>query len=195
MIIHEVTQVTQEWHEIRKGHFTASNFSDLFMSKTTKGYNNIINGVVYERITGEIVETYSNSWTERGKELEPEAREAYELLTFNKVHQVGFVELDEWVGCSPDGWVGNEGSISIKCPKYSTLIDYMINDKIIKDYMIQMQGELYVTDRKWCDYFVWHPLLRPLLIRVNRDKTIIDMIKVELDTAIETARLRISKLK
>lgn len=194
IIIHEVIQGTPEWHEVRKGHFTASRFGDLFMTKSTKTYNNLINDIVFERITGEIPESFSNGWTERGKELEPEARDSYEFLTFNKVHQVGFIELNEWIGCSPDGLIGDKGDISIKCPKYSTAIEYMLNDKIPKDYDWQMQGELYITGREWCDYFVYHPKLNPLKIRVYRDEKKIDELKVELNTAIETAKLRIKKL-
>ena len=83
MIVHNVKQNTEEWMKLRMGKFTSSSFGDLFMKKTTAGYQNAINKVVFERLTGETPESFSNKWTDRGHELEPLAREAYELRTFN----------------------------------------------------------------------------------------------------------------
>lgn len=195
MIIHDVIQGTDEWHELRRGKFTASTFSDLFMAKSTKGYNNLISQVVFERLTGESPESFENDWMARGKELEGEAREQYELETFNKVEPVGFVEMSEWVGCSPDGFVGTEGLVQIKCPKYSTLIDYLLSGSVPKDYMIQMQGEMWVTGRKWCDFFVYHPKLKPMLKRVTPDEKILEQLKEEVNKAVVEAQTRIKKLK
>jgi len=191
MIIHNVEQGTDEWKEVRAGKFTSSTFGKLFMSPSTKGYNDLINQIVYERITGESPESFTNQWMERGTELEPEAREAYELQTFNKVHQVGFVELNEWVGGSPDGLVDEDGMIEIKCPKSSTLIDYALSNKVPKDYEWQMQGNLYVTGRAWCDFWVYHPKLNPLFIKVGRDEKKIKELEAQLEVAIEKAKERI----
>jgi putative phage-type endonuclease len=190
MIIHDMIQGAPEWFEIRRGKFTASEFGDLFMGKTTKGYNSLINRVVYERMTGEIAESFSNGWTERGTALEPEAREAYELQTFNKVHQIGFMELDEWVGCSTDGLIGESGIVSIKCPKYSTLIDYHLSGKIPVEYLWQIYGELWISKREWCDFYVWHPKMKPLLRRVERDEKAIDSLGAELSVAVDRAKER-----
>ena len=191
MIIHDFQQGTDEWRETRIGKFTSSTFGKLFMSPSTKGYNDLINQIVYERITGESPESFSNQWMERGTELEPEARQAYELQTFNKVHQVGFVELNEWVGGSPDGLIDEDGMIEIKCPKSSTLIDYALSDKVPKDYEWQMQGNLYVTGRAWCDFWVYHPKLNPLFIKVERDEKKIKELEAQLEIAIEKAKERI----
>jgi len=194
MIIHQLEQGAPEWNEVRLGKFTASTFGKLFMAKSTKGYNDLINQVVYERITGESPESYSNQWMDRGTELEPEARMSYELLTFNKVHQVGFIEYNEWIGGSPDGLIDTDGIIEIKCPKSSTLIDYALSDKIPKDYEWQMQGNLYISERDYCDFFVYHPKLNPLQIRVNRDEQKIKQLESELEIAIEQAQERLNKL-
>ena len=191
---YNIEQGTEDWHKLRLGKFTASNFSTLFMKKTTKGYQNLINQIVYERLTNEIPESFSNGWMERGLELEPAAIENYELETFNKVHRVGFVELNSWVGASPDGLVGTDGQVQIKCPKYSTLIEYLLSDKIPNDYYIQMQGELMVTERQWNDFYVYHPNLKPLLIRVHPDLEMFEAINTELIEAISEVQKRIERL-
>ena len=180
MIYHNIEQGTPEWFEIRRGKFTASVFSNLFMNETTAGYQNTIYQVVYERLTNEIPESFSNDWMERGKELEPEARERYELETFNKVHEVGFIEHSEFIGCSPDGLISEDGLVEIKCPKFTTMIGYLLDKKLPSIYEWQIQGQLYVSDRKWCDFFAYHPKLNPLIITVKRDEKKIDELKEKL---------------
>ena len=192
---YDIEQNTDEWLKLRMGKFTASMFHELFAKPTTKEYQNAINKVVFERMTGELTESFSNGWTERGHLLEDEAVEAYELKTFRKIVKVGFVELDEWVGCSPDGLNGDEGMLQVKCPKFSTLIDYHLSNEVPKDYAIQMQGELWVTGRKWDDFYVYHPKLKPLLKRVERDEKMIGEIKKNVETAIKEVERRIAKLK
>jgi hypothetical protein len=195
MIVHNVIQGIPEWDALRRGKFTCSTFGDLFMKETTKGFQEAINKVVFERISGESPESYSNDFMKRGTELEPIARQSYELETFNKVLQVGFIEMDEWVGGSPDGFIGEDGILEIKCPKWNTLIGYILDDVIPKDYMYQMQGNLFVSERKWCDFYVFHPKFQPMLRRVNRDEKIIADIHIQLGKAIEEAKQRINKIK
>jgi len=195
MIIHEVEQNTPEWLELRKNKFTASNFGKLFMAKTTAGYNELINRVVFERVTGELPESYSNEYMQRGHDLEPEAIQRYEFETFRKVKRIGFVEMNEFIGCSPDGFVGDKGMVQVKVPKYSTLIDYMISNKIPKDYSWQMQGELWICEREWNDFFVYHPNLEPLRIRVSRDEAKIKELESEIEIAIETVQERINLIR
>jgi predicted phage-related endonuclease len=194
MTIHDCIQGTPEWDNLRRGKFTASTFSDLFMAKTTKGYQEAINKVVFERIAGESPETYSNDFMKRGSELELSARKSYELDTFNKVKEVGFIEYTEWVGGSPDGLIGEDGILEIKVPKWNTLMNYILDDKIPKDYLYQMQGNLFVSGRKWADFYVWHPKFQPLLKRVNRDEKMIEEIKLQLSIVINEAQTRIKKI-
>lgn len=195
MIIHDIQQGTDEWLRLRMGKFTASNFAKLFMAKSTKGYNDTINSVVFERLTDEIPESFSNEWMERGKELEPHAIEAYQLQTFSLVKRIGFVEHSEWIGASPDGYVDRSGMIQVKCPRFATLIGYLLDGEVPKDYAIQMQGEMFVAEKEWNDFYVYHPKLKPLLIRVNRDEKIIKDIQVKIAEAIETAQERISQIE
>lgn len=194
-IYSEIAQGTDEWKKLRRGKFTASNFSKLFTKKDSVGYNELIHKVVFERLTGQSPEEFGNKWTERGNTLEEEAIIDYTTRTFNLVERVGFIELDEWVGCSPDGLIGDEGMIQAKCPKYTTLMDYLISDKVPKDYFYQMQGELFVAKRKWNDFFVYHPQFKPMLKRIERDEKVIADIQTELDLAIKEAQKRIRILK
>lgn len=195
MIIHNFEQHSPEWHEVRRGKFTCSTLSDLFMGEKTKGYNDAINKVVFERLTGEIPESFQNDWMRRGSELEPFARQKYEMETFNDVEQVGFIEYNEWFGFSPDGLIGDAGLLEIKCPKFSTLIDFALTKKITKEYMYQMQGGMLASKRQWCDYYVYHPKLTPILVKVYPDPLIISQIQTVLDEAIKEVKTRLERLK
>lgn len=196
MIIHDLQQGTPEWDAVRVGKFTASNIHKLFMGKSTKGYNDYINRIVYERITGQKPESFESEWMARGTELEAEAISAYEMLTFDKVVPVGFIELDEWRGCSPDGLVGQDGMIQVKCPKWSTLIDYHLTGKIPEDYIYQMQYEMYISCRKWNDFFCYHPNLKPFLKRIVLDMNRFPFLfEQEINVAQKEVEKRIAKIK
>jgi putative phage-type endonuclease len=192
---HEINQNSEEWLELRKGKFTASTFKNLFLSKTTAGYNNEIYRVVYERLTGESPESFNNEYMDRGHELEPFARNAYEMESFNTVLDGGFFELNDYVGCSPDGLVDEDGQVEIKCPKYSTHIKYLLDKKLPSEYLYQVHGQLYVTGREWSDFIAYHPQLEPQIIRVYPDNKIIEEIKTELEVAIGKVDEIIHKLK
>ncbi len=194
MTFHDIEQNSEEWMDLRRGKFTCSIFGDLFMSYKTAGYRNAIYQVVFERLTGETPESFSGNWMERGHEFESEGLEKYELLTFNKVSNGGFVELNEWVGGSPDGFV-KPGLVECKCPKYSTQIDYLVEKKLPKIYEKQVQGQLYVTGAKWCDFMCYHPRLKPLIIQVERDEEMIKEIAEKLTESIEKAKQIIKLLK
>lgn len=182
-------QGTDEWHKVKVGKFSGSSFADLMQKVTTKGFNDIINQIVYEKMTGEVPESFSNKWMDRGTELEPEAREHYEFLTFTKVKQVGFIELNDYVGISPDGLVGEKGGLEIKCPKYSTLLSYHFHNNGEEDYKWQLQGALYVTGRDFWDFFVYHPKLKPYRKRIYPNP----IMQKDLHNRIEFAILEVEK--
>lgn len=195
MIYYNIEQGTQEWLDLRKGKFTASTFKDLFMKETTQGYQDAIYKVVFELITNESPETFTSNWMERGTELESEAREWYELETYNKVHNGGFFVYNDWIGASPDGLIGKDGLIEIKCPKFSTQIDYLLKKELPKNYFYQVHGQLLVTDRKWCHFVAYHPKFNNFILRVERDKKIDELILSKLQSAIKEVEQIIKKLK
>ncbi len=194
MIWHDVSQNSEEWDELRRGKFTASSFSDLFMAKTTAGYKKAIRKVVYERLTGESPETFKSDYMERGHEVEVMAREAYELQSFNTVKDAGFFEYSEWIGASPDGLINDEGLIEIKSPAFNTFIDYLLSGQVPSEYSYQIQGQLFVTGRKWTDFVAYHPKLPIIIIRVYPDPVIIGQIEAALNVAISEAETMINKI-
>lgn len=195
MIHHKVEQNSLEWFDLRKGKFTASTFKDLFMKTDTQGYKDAIYKVAYERLTDESPESFSNEWMQRGTELEPEARAWYEFEKQVDVVSGGFFEYNSWIGASPDGLVGDSGLIEIKCPKFSTMMDYLIKKELPKTYYYQVHGQLLVTDRQWCDFVAYHPKLKPLILRIERNSEIDKEILEKLFKAIKEVEQIINKLK
>jgi len=192
---YDITQGLPEWHEIRKGKFTASTISKLFMGKTTQGYSDAIYKVAMERLSGKIPEGYSNAAMLRGIEMEPQAMAAYEIEYLTLVNEVGFVEKDDWAGCSPDGLVDDDGMIQIKCPAYNTHIGYLITEQVPKDYYHQMQMELWVTGRKWNDFVSYHPDLPMYVERLYPDKELFGKIETEINIAKEKVEEIIKKIQ
>lgn len=196
-----IVQNSEEWEQIRYGKFTASIAADLLMDKKNKGYTNLIDKIVEERITGEQNESSKfggNGYTERGHELEIIAREDYEFRSFNDVQIVGVVEHDDWCLCSPDGLIDSDGIHQIKCPIFKTHREYLkiihankglepkeLFKKINSGYYKQLQFELFVTDRKYNVFTSFHPKLPAIDIVVYRDEEMIEEIKQRLSEAKE----------
>lgn len=195
MIQYKVEQNSDEWFALRRGKFTASTFKDLFMGENTQGYKDAIYKVAFERLTNTSPESFTNEYMQRGTELEPEARAWYEFEKNVEVIKAGFFEYNDWIGASPDGLVGDSGLIEIKCPKFSTMMDYLIKKELPKTYFHQVHGQLLVTDRQWCDFLAYHPSLPKFVLRVERDKKIDDEILDKLFEAIKKAETIINKLK
>ena len=117
-------------------------------------------------------------------EVEAYAREYYEAINKCKVEQVGFIELDDYIGCSPDGLVGDDGLIEIKCPNSTTHIDTLLTQKVPTGYIKQMQGQMWVSGRQWCDFVSFDPRVkdRPFWSkRVMRDDKIIAELEIGID--------------
>lgn len=195
MIIIDHPQGSEEWRLARSGHFTASKATELLMEPSTAGYQNLISQIAYERFTGEPVEGYKNEWMEYGNDNEDTAAEAYELLTYNKTHKIGFIEVNSWIGASLDRTVGEKGGVEIKCVKWNTQIEYLLNKKVPKKYFNQIQFQLYASKREWIDWFSWHPKLSPVLIPVERDEDKINEIQDALFRSIKEVEQIINKLK
>lgn len=195
MIFHNIEQNTPEWDIVRIGKFTASTFYDLFMKETTQGFQDALYKVAFERISGVKADSYSNEWMQRGHEYQPLAQEQYELETFNKVHNGGFFELSDWIGASPDGLIDEDGLIEIKCPKYNTQIGYLIDKEVPKKYSWQIHGQLWVTNRAYCDFVSYHPNLPLLIKRVERDTKKDKELETQLNIAIEKTQQIIKQIK
>ena len=148
-----VKQGTDEWHQLRLGKVTASRVADI-LAKTKTGPSvsrvNYLIELALQRVTKTIEESYTNGAMEWGTATEPQARVAYEVATGNFVDQVAFVNHPNIVGfgCSPDGLVGNDGLIEIKCPNSATHWSYIKANEPPNKYVIQMQAQMAVTGAK-----------------------------------------------
>ncbi|MFH1302646.1 MAG: lambda exonuclease family protein [Planctomycetota bacterium] len=174
-------QGTPEWCTFRLGRVTASHFSDVLSTGSTR--KTYMMKLLAERMTGEPLETFSTKWMEEGNETEPQARDYYAELNGVGVEQVGFIELGDDIGCSPDGLVGDDGMVQIKCPFPSTHLGYILKGTLPSQYKAQVQGELWVADRQWSDFISFDARVksRPYWsVRVLRDETYIK----ELEAAV-----------
>jgi len=187
MIRHDVEQGTEEWHALRLGIPTASEFAKVITStgKASTQMGAYANRLVAEWLTGLPGGMEPNGWMQRGTELEPEARAAYEFETGEDVGQVGFLTSDDgWIGCSPDGLVGDKGLLELKCPSPGVHVEYLLNNKLPSDYVPQVQGQLMVAEREWCDFYAYHPDMPPVRIRVERDESFIDALRGRLELLV-----------
>lgn len=182
-IINDIEQGSPEWHAIRAGIPTASSFGKIVKANGSKSdqAKTYIYQLAGERLLGRTEEGYKSEWMERGNEVEGEARALYEFISGNDVDQVGFIKMDEpSCGCSPDGLIGEDGGLEIKCPKLSTHIKYALAGKLPSDYHRQVMGSLFVSGRKWWDFMSYYPGLDPFIIRVYPDQAFFDMLRQAL---------------
>lgn len=176
------TQGSDEWFAAKRGKITSSEFSKVLNKETGRGL--YMRKLVAERLTGITQDGYHNDIMERGKEVEQQARIYYEELNGYKVKDVGFVAKDDYVGASPDGMVGDDGLAEIKCPNSTTHIDTLLRGKMPTGYTPQVQGQMWVCDRKWCDFISFDPRLkkRPFFcIRVYRDEKYIMVLSAAVE--------------
>lgn len=182
----DVIQNSQEWLDLRLGKFTASTCDSLLMDKKTAGYTNLIKKIIEERVTGMPCEGKSfggNQFTERGHELEGVARTDYEFRNLKEVKLIGVIELDDWVLCSPDGIIDDNGLYQAKCPIFSTQLEYLKTNKVPTNYYKQMQFELYVSGREYNVFNSYHPYFPPVDIVLTRDEKMIAEIAQRIEEA------------
>jgi len=185
MEINNCEQGTEEWYQARLGIATASEFSKVITSegKTSTSLNDYAFTLASELLTEVQEEGYINTTMLRGTELEEEARQAYIEHTLETIEQVGFIKQGSY-GYSPDGLVGSEGLIEIKCPTQKVHTKYLYNKSLPSQYKAQVQGGLLVTGRKWCDFISYNPNFiekrRLLIVRVTRDEAFIKALEDRL---------------
>lgn len=180
----EDVQGSEEWLRARMGCVTASALSNVMMAKSTAGYQNYLAHLASERLTGQPTETYKSAAMEHGTETEAQARAFYELESGNTVTQCGFIQHPTiaYSGASPDGLIGLDGGLELKCPQPVKHARNLMGGAIDKPYMLQMQWCMACTDRQWWDYGSFNPAfpdhLKLHVQRVPRDQDMIDEIAI-----------------
>lgn len=198
----EQLQRTDEWAHERCGKFTGSRFADvLARNKRTgeplKAYHDLIWQIVVERMTGKPVEGPNGYALQWGVDVEPSAREAYELETGNSVVESGFIQhpLYTFVGCSPDGLIRADAGLEMKCPKSSAVHLERFVSGVPDEYVPQIQGCMWVTGRTTWDFVSFDPRMpashQLLILPVARDE---DYIKKLEDSILKAEALAIELL-
>jgi len=171
----EIEQGTEEWQSLRAGRVGGSSCAALLVNgKSNNGLGKGAMTLVYRKAAEYIAgkeETYTNAAMKRGNELEPLARRRYEDEFFVSVQEVGYISKGDYLGVSPDGLVGDEGSIEIKCPGVAKFVEFADTLEIPNDHYAQMQWLMWLSDRIWCDYCVYHPDFEPFGLIVKRVET------------------------
>ena len=175
-IIKDVEQGSEEWLNMRLGWTTASRFKDVKAGGQGKTRMAYMYQLAAEALSDMRQESYSNEYMDWGTQTEPQARHTYEFITGNTVEQVSFIRLDGdyKIGCSPDGLIGEDGMIEIKCPKTTTQIETFLSGKMPTGHNPQVQGQLWISNRQWCDFVSFDPRIDGessfMRVRVERDE-------------------------
>lgn len=202
-MIEKMEQGTPEWFAARLGNVTASRVADV-IAKTKSGYSasreNYMAQLICERMTNTVAELYSNAAMQWGTETEPLARAAYESFADVLVDEVGYVPhpIIERAGASPDGLVGLDGQIEIKCPNTATHIDTLLSNQVPTKYITQMQWQMACTRRAYCDFVSFDPRLpnglQLFVKRVEYDAEYAEMLAAEIVKFLEELDAKIFKL-
>jgi len=199
-----IEQRTEAWHQQRLGRVTASRVADV-IAKTKTGASasrdNYATQLILERLTNKQSEFYSNAAMQWGTETEPMARQAYELKRGVFVDEVGFIDHPtiEMSGASPDGLVGKNGLVEIKCPESKTHMEYLLSGKAPAKYIPQMMWQMACTGREWCDFVSFDPRfpenLQILVVKVEYDPTYVKMLELEITQFLDDVSKKVEILR
>lgn len=181
-------QRSDEWYRLRLGVATASEFHRIITptgaySKSETSHKYMCE-LIAQRLLGrdEDAMIMPTAYMERGKIMEDSAVQYYEMMHGCQTKAVGFVLSDNGLfGSSPDRTVGDSGLLEIKVPKAGTHVEYALDQTIAKKYRQQVQGQLYVCEREWSDWMSYHPEIRPVIVRTDRDEEYIAKLAAALD--------------
>jgi len=197
-------QRSDEWFAARLGKVTASRVADV-IAKTKTGPSasreNYSTQLVLERLTNKQAESYTNAAMQWGTETEPMARQAYELKRGLFVNETGFVDHPtiEMSGASPDGLVGTDGLIEVKCPNSATHMETMLTQKVPAKYIPQMMWQMACTGRNWCDFVSYDPRfpenLQIFIERVEYDPTYVKMLELEITQFLDEVTKKVEILR
>jgi putative phage-type endonuclease len=197
MLVDDLVQQTPEWLEMRKGMATGSMVRDAIAKMKTQPKEgptkyqqcreNYLFDIVATRLTGDMPDRYVSRAMEFGTENEPLAISAYEQHENCLVEPVGFAfhPKIKWFGASPDGLVGDDGSIEVKCPTSATHLQWIIDGCVPDEHIPQMKAVMACAEREWCDFVSFDPRmpehLKLFIRRLERDEPMILEMEKEVE--------------
>lgn len=169
--IFEYEQGSPEWHEARRGVPTASCFADILAKGRGLTRSKYLRTLVGELLTGEVSESYSTEHMQRGRIMESEARIRYAFDRDADPQRIGFMyRKSVGAGCSPDSLLDNDGMLEIKTKLAHLQIEVLERGVLPPEHIAQVQGQLWISGRAWCDFVSYWPNLPMFITRVTRDE-------------------------
>jgi putative phage-type endonuclease len=199
-----MAQRSPQWRAARLGKVTASRVADV-IARTRSGYSasraNYAAQLVAERLTGVHAETFVSPAMQWGIEQEADARTRYDFETDVAVSLVGFADHPRLAMCgaSPDGLVGEEGLLEIKCPLTATHLETLLGAAPPSKYLAQMQWQMAVTGRAWCDFASYDPRLpfdlQFFICHIPRDEAVIAALEAEVSAFLDDVAETVDRLR
>jgi putative phage-type endonuclease len=204
MILETATQRDADWYAARVGKATASRFRDatayLRSGDPAQAQRDYRTELVVERLTQQPIQRFQTAAMTWGTEQEPAARTAYERTTGTSVEETGFVAHDTLLaGCSPDGLVDWDGLIEIKCPYNSAVHIETLLRGMPAEHIPQIQGQLWITGRQWCDFVSFDPRMPAELQlhvqRIQRDPSFIADLEARITIFLQQVGTQVEALR
>jgi len=199
-VYHFCEQYSDQYDRLKLGLPTSSSFDKIITpdGKPSKSWEKYAYHLIAERCLERHINTYTSPYMETALMSEADAAAWYEFDHEVQVKKVGFVTNEKkTIGCSPDRLVGEDGLLEIKCPQPQTQIEYLLTGKVDRKYWPQLQGQLFVTERRFVDIVAWHAELPRTVIRVERDVEYIACLEKLLEnfnTFLESVMDKISSV-
>lgn len=195
---HAMQQGSLDWHRIRMGCATASEFGTIIAkgrgeNGASKGRQTYMYKLAGELLTDLPAEVFSNEHMLRGQMMEDEARDWYAMQRDVEPQRIGFLRAalgGGYCGASPDSLIGDDGLLEVKTRLPHLQIPVLLAGALPEEHVAQVQGQLWLSGRQWCDYVSYWPKLKPLIVRVPRD----DVYITRLATSVELFLAELSEL-
>ena len=199
IVLRDIVQGTPEWMQLRCGSPGASSIDKIITStgKISASREKYLYQMAGEKITGAKDESFSSGAMARGTEMEPKARQFFQIMTGLQVEEVGLVypnELRQW-HISPDGIIiGQNKGLEIKCPLITTAVEYLLKGALPTVYKCQVQASMLCTGYESWFFMSYYPGLKPLIIEVERDEKLIALMKEAMEEFIFDLNELVKKL-
>jgi hypothetical protein len=193
-IFEEIDQNSPEWFEVRRGLPTTSKFKDVLAKGEGKTRKSYLNRLAAEIITGQPGETFKRPELDRGHAMEGEARDFYAFFVNAEPKRIGFVRNGK-KGSSPDSFIGDNGLLEIKTQRGDLLIETIDKGEFPAEHKAQVQGQLWVTEREYCDLIVYWPNMPPFIKRAYRDSFYISKLSQAIDQFNDELAATVERIK